>query len=100
METIEKLSAISRGTFYPQNIQEVNTETIEFILNGEKRTLTLEGPPDDPLILANQINPMILTNGYQFKLQALFPDVFIYAMTAEEIKNIGWQFLPEQWTFN
>ena len=100
IETIEKLSVISRGAFYPENIQEVNTETIEFVLNGEKRTLTPEGPPDDPLILASQINPMILTTGYQFKQEALFPDVHVYAMTTEEIENIGWKFLPERWMFN
>ena len=28
VETIEKLSAISRGVFFPQNVQEVNIETI------------------------------------------------------------------------
>ncbi len=100
LQTIDKLSAISRGAFSPENIQEVNTETIEFVLNGERRTLTLEGPPDDPLILASQINPMILTTGFQFKQQALFPDVHVYAMTAEEIENIGWKFLPERWMFD
>ena len=69
-------------------------------MNGEKRTLTPEGPPDDPLILASQINPMILTTGYQFKQQAMFPDVFVYAMTEKEIESIGWKFLPERWMFD
>ncbi|MEA5549704.1 hypothetical protein VB713_01700 [Anabaena cylindrica UHCC 0172] len=95
VETIQKLSAISRGAFLPQNIQEVSPGTISFILNGDQYSLIPDGAPNDPLILASQINPMILKTGYQFKQHNASPDIFLYVMTSEEVKRLGWKFLAD-----
>ncbi len=100
VETLQKLSAISRGAFLPQNIQEVSPGTISFILNGDQYSLIPDGPPDDPLILASQINPMILKTGYQFKQQNASPNIYVYVMTSEEVKRLGWKFLADRWMFN
>jgi hypothetical protein len=100
LETIQSLSGISRGAFSPESIQEVSPGTIEFALNGEQHTLTLEGPPDDPLILIGQINPLISKTGYQFKQQDASPDVLVYAMTEEEVERLRWRFLPDRWMFD
>ncbi len=117
LETIQSLSKISRGAFVPQDIKEVcsgrmevilkdrYTEaglpdhyyiqkfysgTIKFVLNDENYSLTPEGSPDDPLILANQINPIILDTDYQFTMDGSgCPDVLIFAMTTEE--NEQWR---------
>jgi hypothetical protein len=113
--TIQSLSKISRGAFNPQDIKEVcsgrtkmilqeqytleglpynyytkelSSGTIEFVLNDEKYSLTPEGSPDDPLILINQINPIILKTGYQFTGDGSgCPDVLIFAMTTGEIEQ-------------
>jgi hypothetical protein len=110
--TIQSLSKISRGAFIPHDIKEVcsgrieiilkdryteegwpdhyymkklHSGTIEFVLNDKKYSLTPKGSPDDPLILANQINPIIIETGYQFTVDSSgYPDVLIFAMTTEE----------------
>ncbi|MBW4419379.1 MAG: hypothetical protein KME13_09135 [Myxacorys californica WJT36-NPBG1] len=100
VETIQQLGSISRGAFIPQNIREAEPSVIEFVLNGQSFSFVPEGPPDDPLILVSQINPMIVETGYQFKQWDLSPDVFIFAMTVEEVERLGWRFLPDRWMFN
>ena len=113
--TIQSLSKISRGAFVPQNIKEVcsgrveviledryteegfpdhyniqkfHSGTIEFVLNDENYSLTPEGAPEDPLILARQINPIILKAGYQFTVDGSGgPDVLIFAMTTGEYEQ-------------
>lgn len=100
VETLQRLSSISRGAFVPQNIREASPETIEFTLNGRSFSFIPEGPPDDPLILTSQLNPMIADTGYQFKQWDLSPDVFILAMTTEEVERLGWRFRPDRWMFN
>lgn len=100
VETIQQLSSISRGAFIPQNIREESSGTIEFTLNGQSLSFVPEGLPDDPLILASQINPMIAETGYQFKQWDLSPDVLVFAMTTEEVDRLGWRFLPDRWMFD
>jgi hypothetical protein len=99
VETLQNLSSISRGAFLPKNIREINSESIQLTVNGQSFFLTPEGPPDDPLILASQLNPMITDTGYQFKQWDLSPDVFVLAMTTEEVEQLGWKFLPDRWMY-
>lgn len=115
--TIQRLSKISRGAFVPQDIKEVcsgrmevilkdrYTEeglpdhyyiqkfysgTIEFVINDENYSITPKGSPDNPLILIEQINPIILKTGDQFTVDGSgCPDVLIFAMTTEE--NEQWK---------
>lgn len=99
VETIHRISSISRGSFNPQNIRESEPEKIEFLLNGKVVSFVPEGPPDDPLILASQINSMLVETGYQFRQWDLYPDINLVVMTEDEANRIGWKFLPDWWMF-
>jgi hypothetical protein len=39
---------------------------------------------------------MIADTGYQFKQWDLSPDIFIFAMTADEVNRLGRKFLPDR----
>ncbi|MDJ1184743.1 hypothetical protein [Roseofilum casamattae] len=68
LESLGKLSKISRGKFIPENIVEVENNCIQFDLEGKTHCLALNDLPYEPSILAIQINPIISEIGYQFEL--------------------------------
>lgn len=101
--TLQNLAAISRSIFLPQGITEASIGSIEFILNDKRYTLVPDGPPDDTLILAGQINPMVLETGYQFEQWDLSPGVILVVLNSEEKRRLaeekGWRFLHDRWMF-
>lgn len=103
IETLQELAAISRGIFLPQVITKASIGSIEFILNNKRYTLVPDGPPDEPLILAGQINLIILDTGYQFEQWNLYPTVFLVMLNLEEKRRLaeekGWKFLSDRWMF-
>ncbi len=98
LETLRKLSIISRGKFIPQNIVELGNKSVQFDLNAKTHSLTIDFPPDDPFILAGAINPIISDTGFQFELLewiALY-DMYLFLLSAKEKQDIidktGWTF--------
>ena len=89
LDTLGQLSRISRGQFIPQNIVEIDKNLIQFDLNGKSCCLVTAGPPDDPWILAGQLNPIIADTGYQFEsCSDDYPDEFIILLSEKEKKKI------------
>ena len=68
LHSLGKLSKISRGKFVPENVVEVDNNCIQFDLEGQLHSLTLNELPYEPSLLAVQINPIISETGYQFEL--------------------------------
>ena len=101
--SIGSIESISRSIFLPQDITEASIGSIEFILNDKRYTLVPDGPPDDTLILAGQINPMVLETGYQFEQWDLSPGVILVVLNSEEKRRLaeekGWRFLHDRWMF-
>ena len=89
LDTLVNLSRISRGKFIFQNIVEIEKNLIQFNLNQKTCSLAIKGPPDDPWILAGQINPMIADTGYQFEsCSDGYPDEFIVFLSEDEKQKI------------
>ncbi|MEM9539159.1 MAG: hypothetical protein AAGA60_06560 [Cyanobacteria bacterium P01_E01_bin.42] len=68
LDSLGKLSRISRGKFVPENIVEIDNNCIQFDLEGKTHSLVLNELPYEPSVLAVQINPIIYKTGYQFEL--------------------------------
>ena len=94
IQTLKTLAYISRNIFLPQNIIDIDGESIEFELNNQKYIFSPQSSCDDELVLAQQINPIIKSTGYQFEFWNLCPDIFIVVFTEEEktqlIKDGNW----------
>ncbi|OJJ22261.1 hypothetical protein BI308_19785 [Roseofilum reptotaenium AO1-A] len=89
LDTLVNLSRISRGKFIFQNIVEIEKNLIQFNLNQKTCSLAIKGPPDDPWILAGQINPMIADTGYQFEsCSDGYPDEFMVFLSEDEKQKI------------
>ena len=88
LEVLGDLSKISRGQFIPQNIVEMEKESIQFNLNNRVCSIFLSPFPCDLFILAGQINPMIAETGYQFEAYyyEATTDFFICLLSESEKK--------------
>ena len=84
VQTLQSLARISRNIFLPQNIIDLEGKSIEFELNNQKYNIVPKGACDDELILAEQINPIIRSTGYQFEFWNFMPDIYIIVFTEEE----------------
>ena len=103
VETLQRLIQISRGMFIPENIIDRNGVSIQFTLNNTTHQLSPEGAPDDPLILAGQINSIIEHTGYRFEQWDLRPDILLVVLKPEEKIKLeverDWNFLNDRWMF-
>lgn len=84
VQTLQSLACISRNVFLPQNIIDIEGKSIEFTLNNQKYNIVPKGACDDKIILAEQINPIIKSTGYQFEFWNFLPDIYIVFFTEEE----------------
>jgi hypothetical protein len=81
VRTLQKWANISRGTFQPVNIRDIDKHLVEFTLDGSQHTVD---PWEDPYELSPQINPLIAQTGYQFEIWDLSPDCLVAVLTSEE----------------
>ena len=109
VKLLEKLSKISRGKFIPSEIVESGEEQISFKLKycnfvPVHCSFVPNSPPDDPFILAGDINPMLLGTGYQFEQLDCGEPILLMLLSEEEkrklIQDRGWKFLPDYWMFD
>ena len=102
-QKFRELSVISRGIFVPQNIAKTEEKGITFRLYNKQYELVPNGPPYDHLILAEDINPLILPTGYQFVQLDLCPDIYLMLLSEVEkqklIKDKGFVFCSTYWMF-
>lgn len=103
VQTIKEWSAISRGTFLPENVREDWTTEegpieLTFFHNSQAIKLTPQYLDDYiDLGLLMLINSLIRSSGIQFELYKPFDQTgFIVALTASEKRRLeterGWQF--------
>ena len=109
VKLLEKLSNISRGNFIPNEIVESGKEEISFKLKycnfvPVHCSFVPNGPPDDPFILASDINPTLLGTGYQFEHLDCGNPILLMLLSEDEkhklIQDKGWKFLPDYWMFD
>ncbi|NEQ37674.1 MAG: hypothetical protein F6K40_15940 [Okeania sp. SIO3I5] len=109
VKLLEELSKISRGNFIPNEIVESGEEQISFKLKycnfvPVYCSFVPNGPPDDPFILAGDINPTLLGTGYQFEYLDCGDPILLMLLSEDEkrklIQDRGWKFLPDYWMFD
>jgi len=109
VKLLEKLSNISRGNFIPNEIVESGKEQISFKLKycnfvPVHCSFVPNGPPDDPFILAGDINPTLLGTGYQFEQLDCGEPILLMLLSEDEkrklIQDRKWKFLPDYWMFD
>ena len=96
LESLGKLSKISRAKFVPENIVEVDNNCIRFDLEGKTHNLMLNGLPYEPSVLALQINSIISETGYQFEVfdrdsdeRRYCRDVYVILLSEKEKQNLA-----------
>lgn len=103
-ETLRAWSAISRGTFAPENIVETwKTERgpvlVEFNFKGKPAALHPSYMDDYiDINILQSVNRLVVDTGIQFRLHAIFDQTaFIVALTLDEKKKLekerGWRFV-------
>ncbi|MEM9540705.1 MAG: hypothetical protein AAGA60_14525, partial [Cyanobacteria bacterium P01_E01_bin.42] len=104
IKTLGTLSKISRGRFMPKKIVELGQESVGFCLQGKSYRLTPPDPLDEPLVLAEQINPTIANTGYQFEVCDRPPKLYLLLLSQAEkqklIRDKSWVFLPKNGFFS
>lgn len=102
-QRLRELSVISRGKFMPQDITKTEEKSIAFRLYNKQYELVPNGPSDDHLILAEDINPIISPTGYQFVQLDLDPTVFLMLLSDVEkqklVNDKGFDFCSTYWMF-
>ncbi|NEQ74332.1 MAG: hypothetical protein F6K24_40155 [Okeania sp. SIO2D1] len=104
VKLLEKLSKISRGKFITSEIVESGEQQISFKLNKIHCRLIPNGAPDDPLILACDVNPALLETGYQFEQLRIHHHILLMLLSEDEKQKLmqdrGWEFSPDYSMFD
>ncbi len=88
VQLMNLLSQISRGKLLPSEMTDMGLRRFQFTLDGNKYELEPNGFSDDPLVLAEDVNSILLPQGYQFEQIDTNPDADLVLLTPEEKQKL------------